>query len=96
MQAYDAIELAREAIVTGLWLVAPILIAGLVIAIAIGLLQSLTQIHDATLSFIPKVVVVTVVVLICFPWMASRLAEFSTDHLQKPLLIKLDTPPSKP
>ncbi len=95
MPPIDAIDMAREAIVTGMWLVAPILLACLAIALGIGFLQSLTQIHDSTVSFIPKIALVAIVIVICLPWMASRFSEFAASQLDKPVLMTVDSSPSR-
>jgi flagellar biosynthesis protein FliQ len=70
------IDMGREAVLLALALAAPVLAAGLVTALIVGILQSATQIQDATLSFIPKIAAMLAAVVICGPWMLSRLIEF--------------------
>ncbi len=70
------IDLGREAIFLTLILAAPILVAGLVTALVVGILQAATQVQDATLSFIPKIAVMLIAAAICGSWILSRLVEF--------------------
>jgi len=50
-----AVEICKDAVWTTLLVAAPMLIAGLVVGIAVSLFQSVTQIHEMTLTFIPKI-----------------------------------------
>ncbi len=55
---------------------APMLISGLVIGLAISILQAVTQIHEMTLTFIPKIVAVALALLIFLPWMMNMVLDF--------------------
>lgn len=67
--------------VQGLWvaakLSAPILITALVVGFAVSLVQSVTQIQEATLSFVPKAVAVVIALVICGHWMISEIVTFT-------------------
>ena len=76
-----AIDLCRNVLLTTLMLAAPVLILGAVVGLATGLFQTLFQIHDQTLSFVPKLIACAVVVVACMPWMFSRLIEFTQSLL---------------
>jgi flagellar biosynthetic protein FliQ len=76
-----AIDLFRKALTVALLLSAPLLGAGLVIGVVVSTFQAVTQIHEMTLSFVPKVVVVSVVLILVMPWMARTLLEFSSELL---------------
>lgn len=69
--------LARDA----LWLVllvgGPLLLAGLLVAFAISLFQAATQILEPTLSFVPKLVAMAIVLAVLGGWMGGQLAEFA-------------------
>lgn len=68
---------------------APMLLISSVVGLLVGLFQTVTQINEATLTFIPKVVVVGLVMLVLGPWMLNVLMDFSTDLiLNIPDLIK--------
>lgn len=56
----------------------PILIVGLVVGVLVSLVQTVTQIQEATLAFVPKLVLVAVALLILLPFMLSTLASFTT------------------
>jgi flagellar biosynthetic protein FliQ len=71
------IDLAREAILLTLVLASPVLAAGLVVALIVGVLQAATQVQDVTLSLIPKIAAMLVAAAVCGPWILSRLLEFS-------------------
>lgn len=68
----------QKVIMTVLYLSAPPLIASLVIGILISMFQAVTQLQDQTLTFVPKIIVVIVVLLIFGPWMLSVLGNFAT------------------
>ena len=59
---------------------APILVTSLVIGFAVSLFQSITQIQEVTLSFVPKVIGVGVALLVCGNWMMHTLVSFTQDR----------------
>lgn len=61
---------------------APILLAVLLIGLAVSIFQAATQIHEATLSFVPKVIGAVVVLAIAGPWMLTTLVEYIQRTLQ--------------
>ncbi len=71
-----ALYLTSQALTTALLISAPLLLAGLVVGVLISMFQAVTQINEMTLSFIPKLAVTGVVLLITIPWMAGKLADF--------------------
>jgi flagellar biosynthetic protein FliQ len=73
----ELIEVAREAIVVMVKVAAPPLLAGLAIGLIISLFQALTQIQEMTLTFVPKVMVIFVVILIFLPFMLHTLTDFT-------------------
>jgi flagellar biosynthetic protein FliQ len=62
---------------------APVLVTALVVGLAISLLQSITQLQEATLSFVPKLAAVAVALLICGHWMISEMVAFTNDLFAK-------------
>lgn len=72
-----AITLGRQAIETVLLLAAPLLLAGLAVGLLVSIFQAATQINEQTMTFIPKIVVVFVTLLICAPWMIRTLLTFT-------------------
>jgi len=70
----------KETIFTALMVAAPMLLAGLVVGIAVSLFQAVTQIHEMTLTFIPKILAVATVMLFTMPWMIRTVLGF-TRHI---------------
>ncbi|WP_110180333.1 flagellar biosynthetic protein FliQ [Nocardioides solisilvae] len=73
------IEIALRTMVVALKLSAPILVTSLVIGFAISLFQSMTQIQEFTLAFVPKLVGVGVALLVSGNWMLHTLVTFTLD-----------------
>lgn len=71
MTGPEVLDIAREAIWTIVIIGWPTLIVGLLVGIVIGLIQAVTQIQEATLVFVPKIVAIFVVLLLVFPYMGS-------------------------
>lgn len=71
----------------GLWaaakLSAPVLITALVVGFAISLLQSITQIQEITLSFVPKAAAVAIALLVCGHWMISEMVSFTHEMFER-------------
>jgi flagellar biosynthesis protein FliQ len=73
MTGPEVLDVARDAIVTLLIVAAPLMLVGLIVGVAISLLQALTQIQETTLVFIPKILAIFVALLIALPFMADVL-----------------------
>lgn len=72
------IQIGKDALWVALMVASPVLIAGLIIGLAVGIFQAVTQIHEMTLTFIPKILVVAVVLIVFLPWMLNALLAFTT------------------
>jgi len=77
MNESDIVDIARESILVMLKIGGPILILGLIVGVLISLIQTVTQIQEATLSFVPKLLVIGLALLILLPFMMSSLSEFT-------------------
>jgi flagellar biosynthetic protein FliQ len=75
------LNLGREAIKTTIFLAGPMLFAAMAIGIVISILQAITQINEATLTFIPKMIAVVLVLVVMAPWMMEVLQQYATDIL---------------
>ena len=73
------IQLALQTMLVALKLSAPILVTSLVIGFTVSLFQSMTQIQEFTLSFVPKLIGVGVALLVCGNWMLHTLIDFTHD-----------------
>jgi len=77
MNEADVIDIAREALIVMLRMGGPILLLGLLTGVVVSLIQTVTSIQEATLSFVPKLLVVSLAVLLLFPFMISSLTGFT-------------------
>ena len=73
------IELALKTMLVALKLSAPILVTSLVIGFVVSLFQSMTQIQEFTLAFVPKLIGVGLALLLCGNWMLHTLITFTVD-----------------
>ncbi len=77
MNTNAVLDIAMQGILVSAKLAAPILITALVVGFAISLMQSITQIQEVTLSFVPKAVAVGIALIICGNWMISEMVTFT-------------------
>lgn len=83
------IDVAQEAIKVVLMISAPILGLGLLVGLLVSIIQATTQIQEATLSFIPKVITIALTLLIFGPWMMNLMYEFTVNLFENiPMYIK--------
>jgi len=73
----DIVDIARESIIVMLRVGGPLLIVGLVIGVLISLIQTVTQIQEATLAFVPKLVVMSIGLLLMLPFMITSLTTYT-------------------
>ena len=77
MDETEIIDFTREAIMLTIAISAPVMIVGLVVGVAISLLQALTQIQEMTLSFVPKIIAIFATIFVLFPAMVTTLSTFT-------------------
>ncbi len=77
-----AIELCRSAVLLALMLCSPLLLVAVAISLVMGLLQGLTQIQDASLTFVPRLIALALVVVLLLPWGLSLLTEYAGDLIR--------------
>lgn len=70
------LEIFTAAIVLALKLAAPTLIIAMLVGLVIAVLQAATQIHEQTLTFAPKAIIVALAILAMGPWMLNSLLDF--------------------
>lgn len=71
------IDVAQEAIKVVLMISAPILGLGLLVGLIVSIVQATTQIQEATLSFIPKIIAIALALLVFGPWMMNLMYDFT-------------------
>ena len=73
MTSETVVYVGQQAMLTTLLVAAPMLIAGMVVGLLISLFQSVTQIQEITLTFVPKILVVMLTFMLFLPFMMSRI-----------------------
>ena len=76
MNEVAVIEVGAEALFIVLKVAGPIMMAGLVIGLIIALFQALTSIQEMTLTFVPKIIVIFVSIVVFMPYMMTQVVEF--------------------
>ena len=70
------VHLGKEAISLMLLISAPMLVAGLIGGLGISIMQAVTQIHEVTLTFIPKILAGSIALMAALPWMLQKMLDF--------------------
>lgn len=94
MNETDIVDIARESILVMLKVGGPILLLGLAIGVIISLVQTVTQIQEATLAFVPKLVVMSVALLILLPFMIGSLSTYTEGLMGR--IVAMGNPESAP
>ena len=76
MTPTTVIEIGRQAVEVTLLISAPLFIAALVTGLLISIFQAATQINESTLSFVPKLIVLFITMIVAGPWMITILTEY--------------------
>ena len=79
MDAQDAVDLGRQAIIVALLIGSPMLLVGMVVGLFVGLLQAVTQIQEQTIAFVPKLVVMVLTIALLAPWLINQMVQYSHD-----------------
>jgi flagellar biosynthetic protein FliQ len=75
----EAVEIVRVALFQALLIALPILGAGLLVGLVISLFQAVTQIQEQTLTFVPKIIVMIVVVIVLLGWITVQMVDFAEE-----------------
>jgi flagellar biosynthetic protein FliQ len=79
MSPEAATYIVRQALQLVLLLAGPPLLVGLTVGLLVSIFQAATQIQEMTLTFVPKIIAVFVVIMIFFPWMIKIMHRFTSD-----------------
>ncbi len=82
MGATQVLTVGQEGLTVLLMVAAPMLLTVLVVGLVVSIVQAATQIHEATLAFVPKLVAAVAVMAIAGPWMLTTLTEYLQRVLQ--------------
>lgn len=77
LEPSSAVDLVRDTLIVAVIIATPMLAIGMLAGLGIGLIQALTQIQDQTVSFVPKLLSMAAVLVVCMPWLMSRMLEFT-------------------
>jgi len=77
MDPQQAIDLGRGALWTMLLVGSPVLVAGMIVGIVVSLFQALTQIQEQTVVFVPKLIVMLLVLSITLPWLIAQMVQYT-------------------
>lgn len=75
----DVLKLAQDAIKTIFKTASPMLIISLIVGLIVSIIQAVTQIQEATLAFVPKILAVFLSLIIFGPWILQEIIEFTVD-----------------
>lgn len=78
MTLEDFMHISQIGIETAMLVAAPVLLLGLSAGLLVSIVQAATQINDAALAFIPKIIATVVALMVFGPWMISEMASFAT------------------
>jgi flagellar biosynthesis protein FliQ len=78
-----ATDLLKMLMTSAVTLAAPILLTAMVIGLAVSLFQSVTSIQEQTLTFVPKVLAIVLLLILLMPWMLRTLVEFASVMISK-------------
>jgi flagellar biosynthetic protein FliQ len=88
MDQDTVVNLATQAMILSLKIAGPILLLGLIIGLLVSIFQAVTSIQEQSLSFIPKVVGVAVLIVVLGPWMLDQLVGYAQSlYMSIPSLI---------
>ena len=72
------VRLGQDTLMLVLLVGGPILIVALVVGLLVSIFQAVTQVHEMTLTFIPKIIAVALTLLLLLPWMMQHMVEFTS------------------
>jgi flagellar biosynthesis protein FliQ len=73
-----AIDVVRQALLTSLWTMAPLLLIGVIVGVAINVIQVATSLQDSAFSTVPRLTVFLAGFLLLLPWMLAKLMSYTT------------------
>ncbi len=77
------VNLIREAFFTTLLIAAPVLLLSLIVGLIISILQAATSIQEVTITFLPKMIIIGLVLIFTLPWMLDVMTSFTVNLFQQ-------------
>lgn len=90
MNETAVMEIGREALWVVLITAGPIMMAGLLIGLVVALFQALTTIQEMTLTFVPKIIVIFLAIMVFLPFMMTEVVEFSRTLFDKMIALGIN------
>ncbi|MBP1732644.1 MAG: fliQ [Deltaproteobacteria bacterium] len=72
------LEIFRGSLKLGILVMSPMLLAAMIVGLLVSIFQSATQIHEITLTFVPKILALVLCLMFLFPWMLNHLVTYTT------------------
>lgn len=79
MNNQTVIDFSMNAIYASVELATPLLVTALVVGLIVSVFQAATQINEATLSFLPKIAAMILVLMLISPWLVQRMSNYTTN-----------------
>jgi len=79
--------LSRKTVWTAIYILAPVLGSGLLVGLLVAIFQAITQIHEMTLTLIPKMAIVALVILLLMPWFLDVVLSFTVEIFNQIALL---------
>jgi flagellar biosynthetic protein FliQ len=83
MTPEQVVEIGQAAVRTALFVAGPMLAAGMLVGLVISIFQAATQINEMTMTFVPKIVAVFLVLVLALPWIINQLTTFTYDIFER-------------
>lgn len=83
MNVEFATELLKTMMLQAVLLAAPVLLTAMLLGLAVSLFQTVTSIHEQTLTFVPKALGIVAVVILLLPWMLRTVLEFTAAIIER-------------
>jgi len=77
MSTMQLSEIFRDAIITGFKVAAPILIVSILVGLVISIIQAATSINEQTMTFVPKLIIIGVILIVFGGWMLQQMVDFT-------------------
>lgn len=78
-----AVDIFKEVVTFGAYVLAPFLLATVVVGLAAGLIQAVTSIQEQTLTFAPKVFILALMLVVMAPWLLRAMVNFATMMIER-------------
>lgn len=83
MSAEAVVEIGQQALQTTLLVAGPMLLAGMAVGLVISIIQAATQINEMTMTFVPKIITVFLVMVLSLPWAINQLTGFTRSIFER-------------